>query len=815
MASVSWTNQILIGIKMKFTIKWLREHLDFGHNYRDLIDKLNSLGLEVETFHNPYENLKQFKIVEITNFKKHPDADRLNLCEVSDGRVQLQIVCGANNVRSGLKTVLAPVGSYLPIKDENDNLIKIKKSKIRGIESIGMLCSEYELGLSNQSEGIIDLASSYKIGKYFSDYADEEKIVLEIGITPNRVDCASVMGVARDLHASGFGKFRQKKFKHINQKFDSKIGITNLIKDSDCPEFSLRHIKNVKNVSSPDWLVKRFNACNIKVISSLVDVTNFSTIDSCRPLHVFDFDKITGNITVRYSESGEKFIGLDGEEYILDKGMIVICDDSGVISLAGILGGLSTACDNETKQILIESAYFNPERIAATGRKLKIISDARYRFERGIDPLSTRNGLNFATNMINEICGGEVGSTIFDGTYEKDRKEIKIDNLFVEKLLGKKFSLEFIEDKLLKIGCKMTLNNNEFLVTPPSWRGDISIAEDLVEEVARLYGYENIEDQQIFFSDKGKKIVTKDPQIFKKKVGRFLVSKGLTEIISWSFVDEKYERIMQTKTPIKISNPISEDLSCLRSNLVINLLLTLNNNLKRGFKNLNFFEIGPAFYGDKPGEQCVQVCGVRHGRRNDKDWFGKPRFPDIYDAKSDLLGVLNIFKIYEDNLIIDQNVECYFHPRRSGTFYLGKNKIGSFGIIHPKILDEFNLKSDVSIFNVNFSNILDFFKTKKNVLKSYIKPLFQSSIRDFSFIVEKKILASQIVSSIKKSNNKLIKSIRVFDFYEGKEIGENKKAIALEVLLQSDEKTLSENEIDQVSRSIIENVEKKCNGKLR
>ena len=800
---------------MKFTINWLRDHLDFKHNLDDLVIKLNSIGLEVESYVNPFKDLNEFKIVEIIDYKKHPDADRLNVCNVTDGKGNFQIVCGANNVKSGLKSVLAPVGSFLPKNNANEKQIQIKQSKIRGVDSMGMLCSESELCLSDESSGIIDLPSSCEVGKPFSEYVDDEKIVVEIGITPNRVDCAGVIGIARDLHASGFGKFKLSKTKDIPIRFQADISVKNLLKNSDCPEFCLRKINNVKNPKSPNWLIKRFNSCDMKLISSLVDITNFYCIDSCRPLHVFDFDKITGNIVIRHSKSGEKFLGLDGEEYILDDGMIVICDDTGIISLAGILGGMSTSCDHNTKNILVESAYFKPESIASTGRKLNIVSEARYRFERGVDPLSTHKGLDLATNMINEICGGEVGSTISDGRYEEKIKEIEIDSLFIEKLLGQKFDLKFIEEKLQKIGCNVSSNEGFLKVSPPSWRGDISLPEDLVEEVARLYGYENIEDQEMPNFIKGERSITGKSQILRKKIGRFLVSRGLTEVITWSFVDEKYEKLMQANPILKISNPISEELSCLRSNLVTNLLLTIKSNIKRGYKKLNFFEIGPTFFGIGPGEQYTKICGIRYGKQNEKDWLGQSRDLDMYDAKSDFLGVLSVLHIREENLFVDQKVECYFHPKRSGSFYIGKNKVGSFGIIHPNILKEFGIKSTVSFFEIEFSSILNIFKNDRRSSKSYVKPLFQSSTRDFSFIVDKQVFASEIISAIKKSDNKIIKSIRIFDSYEGEEIGNNKKAIALEVLLQSEDKTLSDNEIEEVSKLIIKNVENKCNGKLR
>ena len=388
---------------MKFTLAWLKEYFDFKSSVEDLCEKLTSIGLEVENVKDPKNHLSEFLVSEILSINDHPNADKLRVCDVNNGNEILKIVCGAKNAKEKMKTVLASEGCV--IKPGTEEEFKIGKSKIRGVESFGMLCSESELGLSKDSEGIIELRKDCEVGEKFSKYLNDEDIEIEIAITPNRVDCAGVFGIARDLNAAGFGKLKPKRINKIKDDFKSTIKLENLLKNSRCPQFLLREIRDVKNLKSPKKIIKRFNGSGLKLISALVDVTNYLTVDYCRPLHVFDLDKIEGDIKIRYSEKGEEFFGLDENKYILDKDMIVICDKKKIISLAGVMGGLNTACDNNTKNILIESAYFNPEKIAFAGRKLNIISDARYRFERGIDPMSTFDGMHLASEMILENCG--------------------------------------------------------------------------------------------------------------------------------------------------------------------------------------------------------------------------------------------------------------------------------------------------------------------------------------------------------------------------------------------------------------------------
>ena len=632
---------------MKFTVGWLKDYLDFDCSLIQLSHKLTSIGLEVENIRSPITDPDKFIVCEVINVEKHPNADKLKICNVSDGKDNYKIVCGAQNVKNGLITVLAKEGAI--IYNLKENAFKISKSKIRGIESNGMLCSEEELGIEEKSTGIIELNDSYEVGKSFSDYVSDEDIEIEIAITPNRVDCAGVYGIARDLSASGLGKLKELKVENINSSRKSIIKIDNKLKDKDCPQFFLREVKNVSNTESPDWMLKRFRMTDIKIISCLVDVTNYINFDICRPLHVFDADKIEGNIIIRHSKKGEKFLGLDDQEYILDDNMIVICDENKIISLAGILGGKNSCCDHETKNILIESAYFLPDSISSTGRKLNIQSDARYRFERGIDPESTKNGINLASKMITELCGGELCEIINDNTSIKQERSIEISSDFINQILGTNLNNEVIKEKLLKIGCLIENKNSIFLVTPPSWRQDISIKEDLVEEVARLYGYDSIENEPMNIKKRLTNIANIN-QKSKKKIKEVLVSRNINEIINWSFVNKEWESIFGNKDPIEIENPISSEQSVLRSTLVGGLLSVVKKNNNKGKQNVSIFEFGPIFSHDKKILQRDHIVVMRSGMMTEKSWVEKDREFDVFDIKEDLIEVLKVLDFKERSI---------------------------------------------------------------------------------------------------------------------------------------------------------------------
>jgi len=794
---------------MKFTVGWLKDYLDFDCSLLQLSHKLTSIGLEVENIRSPITDPDNFIVCEVIRVEKHPNADKLKICDVSDGKDNYTIVCGAQNVKNGLITVLAKEGAIIYNLKENE--FKISKSKIRGIESNGMLCSEEELGIEEKSTGIIELNETYEVGKSFSDYVSDEDIEIEIAITPNRVDCAGVYGIARDLSASGLGKLKELKVENINSSRKSIIKIDNKLKDKDCPQFFLREVKNVSNTESPDWMLKRFRMTDIKIISCLVDVTNYINFDICRPLHVFDADKIEGNIIIRHSKKGEKFLGLDDQEYILDDNMIVICDENKIISLAGILGGKNSCCDHKTKNILIESAYFLPDSISSTGRKLNIQSDARYRFERGIDPESTKNGINLASKMITELCGGELCEIINDNTSIKQERSIQISSDFINQILGTKLNNEVIKEKLLKIGCLIENKNSIFLVTPPSWRQDISIKEDLVEEVARLYGYDSIENEPMNIKKRLTNIANIN-QKSKKKIKEVLVSRNINEIINWSFVNKEWEIIFGNKDPIEIENPISSEQSVLRSNLVGGLLSVVKKNNNKGKQTVSIFEFGPTFSHDKKILQRDYIVVMRSGMMTEKSWVEKDREFDVFDIKEDLIEVLKVLDFKERSIKFTNEENKYYHPGKSCIVEYGNQLVGSFGEVHPLIKKKFGIKNNVCMFELNFSNLSNLLKNKIDSKKEFLKLLYQSSVRDFSFYIDKKLSCGDIVDHIYSVDLKLIKRVKIFDNYDQ---GSSERAIGVEVVIQSNEKTLSEKEINNLSDKIIKTVEDKFNAKLR
>ena len=794
---------------MKFTVGWLKDYLDFDCSLLQLSHKLTSIGLEVENIRSPITDPDKFIVCEVIRVEKHPNADKLKICDVSDGKDNYTIVCGAQNVKNGLITVLAKEGAIIYNLKENE--FKISKSKIRGIESNGMLCSEEELGIEEKSTGIIELNETYEVGKSFSDYVSDEDIEIEIAITPNRVDCAGVYGIARDLSASGLGKLKELKVENINSSRKSIIKIDNKLKDKDCPQFFLREVKNVSNTESPDWMLKRFRMTDIKIISCLVDVTNYINFDICRPLHVFDADKIEGNIIIRHSKKGEKFLGLDDQEYILDDNMIVICDENKIISLAGILGGKNSCCDHKTKNILIESAYFLPDSISSTGRKLNIQSDARYRFERGIDPESTKNGINLASKMITELCGGELCEIINDNTSIKQERSIQISSDFINQILGTKLNNEVIKEKLLKIGCLIENKNSIFLVTPPSWRQDISIKEDLVEEVARLYGYDSIENEPMNIKKRLTNIANIN-QKSKKKIKEVLVSRNINEIINWSFVNNEWEIIFGNKDPIEIENPISSEQSVLRSNLVGGLLSVVKKNNNKGKQTVSIFEFGPTFSHDKKILQRDHIVVMRSGMMTEKSWVEKDREFDVFDIKEDLIEVLKVLDFKERSIKFTNEENKYYHPGKSCIVEYGNQLVGSFGEVHPLIKKKFGIKNNVCMFELNFSNLSNLLKNKIDSKKEFLKLLYQSSVRDFSFYIDKKLSCGDIVDHIYSVDLKLIKRVKIFDNYDQ---GSSERAIGVEVVIQSNEKTLSEKEINNLSDKIIKTVEDKFNAKLR
>ena len=798
---------------MKFTFSWLQKFLKTKKSLKDICEKLTLLGIEVSEVVDNQDALKQFKIAQVIDVKSHPNADRLSLCKVSDGNKKLDIICGASNVKKNMKVVLAPIGTKMPKGD-----FTIQKTKIRGIESQGMLCSAKEIGLGEGHEGIIELSDNAKIGDSLSSLYPSEKII-DVEITPNRSDCLGINGIARDLAACKMGNFVEKKIFKERGKFKSDIKIT-IAKQAKkvCPVFYGRYIKNVKNCESPDWFKKQLVAVGLKPISALVDITNYLTIDSNRPLHVFDADKIKGSLTISLSNKGETFKALDGEDYKLSEKMITISDNNGVISLAGVIGGLSTGCDINTKNVFLESAIFDPVTTAKTGRLLNIITDARYRFERGVDPQSVITGIEEATNLILNFCGGDASELVYDGSIPNNKRKITFNFDSLEKFGGIKISEKETQDILDRLGFKILKKGKKYQLIPPSWRHDIENEPDIIEEVLRIYGYNNIPSQSIYVSNQNN--IDNRCQIRELNMKRCLALKGLNETVTWSFISRQSAKLFGFKDKLlEITNPISSDLDIMRPSIIPNLLQAISNNIAKGEKQICLFELGPIFSaswnseGKIPNIQEVGLAGVRYGKKT-KHWLGAERDFDLFDVKSDLESLLKCCKLPPSSYKIDSSAKIsYYHPGKSGTFLFRNSPSGAtFGEIHPDIIKRLDIDQPVFAFELSLLSLPhEVINKKKNFENKY----FQKVERDFAFIVDKNIEAKDILRVAAEVDQELIDNVYIFDVYEGEGIPEDKKSIAISVTIQPMKKTLTDLEIDTIGKKIVENVVKSFHAVIR
>jgi len=781
---------------MKFTKDWLEDHLKTKKTESQIIEKLNSTGLEVEKVEPIKNELSDFVIVKIVKAEKHPNADRLKICHVDVGKKELvKVVCGGPNAKDNLLTIYAPPGSVIP-----KNNMKLEISKIRGETSYGMLCSESELNLSNESEGIIELNQKYK-SKIGKSYFDENKDnVIELSITPNRPDCLGIRGIARDLSASGYGKLINSKDIKIkkNGKQTLKVKIEKN-RNQACTIFGSCLIRNINNRESPKWLKKRIYSIGLRPISAVVDVTNYVMFDLNRPLHAYNADKINKNIIVRNSKKGESFKALDNKEYKLDDGMCVISDHEGVLGLGGIIGGIRSGTELTTKNILLESAYFDPEITRKTAKKLQINSDAKFRFERGIDPNSIQIGLEKASEMIINICGGNVSKLDIQSTKKVDIKKILFDPTLVSKTIGIKINSSEVIKILEDLGFKIKKNGKNLNVEIPSWRPDIYGQIDLVEEVIRIKGFDKIQSVE-----PEKKRLKPTLNFFQKHfhlAQRSVASKGYLETITWSFTDEKSNNFFRENLEeVKILNPISSDLNVLRSSLYPNLILFLKKNIDRGFEDQSLFEIGPSFTGKKPGQQITIVCGIR-----------KENLIDIYDIKKDLVKTLVELGIDKKETKVQTEIPSHYHPGRSGSIITKNNQklLAYFGQIHPKIID------NTYGFEIFLENLVMFKSQNKKDKPTIAFSDYQKSVRDFAFVVQKNFQAQELMEIISNVDKSIIKNVEIFDVYEGENIPVDKKSIALKVTIQSDFKTLNEKDLHEISNKIISNVEEKASAKLR
>ena len=800
---------------MKITFDWLQDHLKTNLKEKHLLEQLTNIGLEVESVDSLSSDNEAFKIAKIIKTEKHPNADRLKVCDVDVGEKEFKkVVCGAANAREGLITIYAPPGATIP-----KTKTKLVVAKIRNVTSYGMLCSESELNLSDESDGITELSTKFEksIGKNF--FSKSKSNLIDLSITPNRPDCLGVRGIARDLAASGFGKLlelKEKKIKSITKQ-TLKIKI-NKEKNQGCTAFGSCLITNVKNTESPQWLKNKLISVGQKPISAIVDITNYVMLDINRPLHAYDADKIEKSIIVRNSNPGEKFTALDNKDYKLEKDMCVISDQKGVLGLGGIIGGIRSGTELDTKNILLESAYFEPRSIRNTSKKLNLDTDAKFRFERGIDPSSIEAGLNKAASLIKEICGGKISKIDVQKIETHKTQIVKFDTNLFEKISGFKISAKEMIKILEDLGFKCNKEKKYLKLTVPSWRPDISQEIDIVEELVRISGFDKIKIIPPI-KERTKPTLTQTQKMFHF-LQRAIASKGYLEAITWSFTDSNYnDYFKQTKKEIKIINPISSELGVLRSSIFSNLIMYVSKNLDRGFKDLSIFEIGPVFFGSNPGEQTTVVCGLSSGKKSRLSWIDKERDVDVFDVKRDVVQTLIEAGYNSDKFFIDDNTPNYYHPGKSGRIFLNKDKdqvAAYFGEIHPNILKKTDIKIDALIGFEIFLEHLKFSKKTLNDQKSkFTTSDFQKSERDFAFIVNKNVKAQDLINAISGVDQKLISNIKVFDVYEGENIPDNQKSIAINLTIQSSEKTLNDSDLEKINKLIIETVENKTGAKIR
>lgn len=802
---------------MKFTLSWLKEHLDTTASLDEIVTTLTNVGLEVEGVDDPAAKFAPFKVVEVMEAVQHPNADRLRVCQVKTETGMIQVVCGAPNARAGMKAVLAPEGSYVPAID-----MVMKKSKIRDVESNGMLASEREMGLSEEHNGIIDLPADTPIGTPMAKIFGLDDPVIEIKVLPNRPDSAGIRGIARDLAVAGLGTLKPVDAKPVAASFETPIKVE--LKNTDaCPLFYGRLIKGVKNGPSPDWLQQKLKAVGLRPISTLVDITNYFTIAYCRPLHVFDADKLKGNIQVRYAKNGETFDALNDKSYELTDAMTVIADDSGALGLGGIVGGTSTGVDENTQNVYLECAWFDPMKIARTGRALEVLSDARYRFERGVDPAFMPGAVELATQMIIELCGGDAGSVIKAGEAPDLTRTLEYDPDYAEKLLGYAIPAHLQKDILSGLGFQVTEVGQVWSVTSPSWRPDIEGRADIVEEVARIKGFAAIPAVSVTKDGSVSRSAETQRGARMRKVRNTLAAHGLQECMTWSFmrsdIAEKFGANDSVKAAsLKLSNPISTDMSQMRPSILPNLVQAAQRNTDRGHPNAALFEVGPVFYGSDINEQPMVAAGIRSGAAGSRHWSSPQahRSVDAYDAKADAINALAACGLAAQAAPVSRDAPSWYHPGRSGAIRLGKQAVAYFGELHPAVLKALDMKDTVVGFEVFIEAVPEPKKKGSGTALPLVNlPQFQPLSRDFAFLADTGVDADAFVRTIKLVDRELITDVSVFDIYTGKGVEPGKKSVAISVTLQPTAQTLTDAEIEAISKKIVEAVTAKTGASLR
>ena len=802
---------------MKFTVDWLREHLDTSASLDDITNALTSLGLEVEGVSDPTAALAAFSVARVIEAKPHPDADRLRVCSVQTKDGVVEVVCGAPNARTGLVGVFAPSGSYIP-----GTGVKLRKSTIRGVESNGMLLSEREVGLSDEHDGIIELDDDLAIGEPFAKVLGLDDPVIDIAITPNRQDCLGVHGIARDLAAGGLGTLKNPGIEAIPGTSLSPIsvGLRNPADGPEpCPYVVGRAVRGIKNGPSPARLQRRLQAIGLRPISALVDITNYMTVAYGRPLHVFDADKVTGGLHVRLSNTGEKILALDGKEYALDDQVTVIADDAGVLAMGGVIGGEPSGCTRDTTTVFIESALFDPVRTAATGRRYQIDSDARYRFERGLDPEFTLPGIEEATRLVMELCGGEPSEIVIAGSIPDWRRSVTLRPGRVATLGGIELAADDSARILTDLGFGVEKTGDDFDVAVPPWRSDVGGEADLVEEITRVHGFDKIPAVPLPGKSAIAQPVLTARQLRARAARRALASQGLLEAVTWSFTSQDLaEQFGGGEANLRLANPISSELDAMRPSALPNLLAAAGRNLDRGAEEFGLFEVGPAYSGVAASDQITEAAGVRVGLAEPRQWSAATRPVDAFDAKADALAALAAAGAPVAKLRVEAGGPAWYHPGRSGTFQLGpQNQMAVFGELHPAVLAGLGIKAPVVAFQV-FLDAIPQQKSKKGKTKTakpgYSAPDLPAVERDFAFLVEDSVRAADALNSAQRADP-TITGVTLFDVFSGEGVPTGRKSIAIGVRLQPIGQTFTDAEIEAIGAKIVAAVAKATGGTLR
>ncbi len=780
---------------MKFTINWLKDYLSTDANIDEIHEAMTMAGLEVEEIENPGEKLGAYSVAKIIEAVQHPNADKLRVCQVDTFQGRLEIVCGAPNARAGLTTIFAPIGTCVEALG-----VTLEAKPVRGVVSNGMMCSYSELGIEGDSSGIIELNDDIEVGTPAAIALGLNDAVIDFEVTPNRPDWLGVNSIARELSARGLGEFKDREIKKIDGSFDCPVAISTPAPDA-CPIFAGRVVRGVKNGPSPKWLQERLTAIGLRPINALVDITNFISFDRARPLHVYDLNKLKGNISARMGIEGENFLALDGKTYEITSEMCVISDDDNVLGLGGIMGGQTSGCDENTTDVFIESAYFAPLSIFQTGRKTGIQSDAKYRFERGVDPDFVIGGLDFATQMVIELCGGEASHMAVSGQTPELPKPLDFNPKEITRLTGFELSNAQIIEILGRLGFECQDNGASINIKVPSWRGDVKESADIVEDVARIYGFDKLPMAQLS-TPKNRQLISREKQSLNI-ARRALASFGYNEVVTWSFVKKNYAALfganLENKA-LELANPINDELEYMRPSALINLITAAGRNIAKGFDKVAIFEAGPIYLSDAVDGQKNVIAAIATGET--RNWNGAIK-PDIYEVQADLMATLTNMGIPTGGLMLSNGASSHYHPGRAGQLKMGKNVAAEFGQIHPKIAKTLGVSQDIYGFEI-FIDILPKAKQKPSKARAKLElSPFMPLSRDFAFIVPQDKNVADLIRAVQNADKNLIKSVNVFDVYSGKGVEEGKTSIALEVFICPINQTLNESDIDNLSSKII------------